>query len=593
MQSATGLIGNGSLSKATLQSHVRRILGVKQDLGLFEDPYIPDDIDPVALTQENIPLTLEAAHKSIVLLENRNSTLPLKPNSLKRIALIGPFADIFNFGDYSGQFGSYPIYNATTLRQSMSVYIKDNASSVELVSSWGSNSYDYNGQYAIPPYLLSANGTIGGLLATYYADTNFTTPVVRRIETPARDWGLYPPPGLPSNNFSATWEGMLTVPVDLDVDGFIGVAVSSNTTAKLYVDGKLVSTSPLTTTGNLLSNIPGLTFVQANATIPPAGSETFTFRKGATHRIRIEYQAYNTYQKIENQSSLNAEIVFFWNLVDQKSATQQAVELAQSADVVVLAVGAGWNSDGEGGDKAKLKLGDNQTALADAIFATGKPVVMVLEGGRPFALPEYYQNASAVLSVFFPGQQGGQAITDVLFGEFNPGGRIPLSVPVDAGQLPVFYNYKNSAKPNNYVDLTQWPQYSFGYGLSYTTFAVNKFKASSTSGSKTFKAGDTITFSVDLHNNGTMAGSYVPQVYLLQRVSSISRPVKQLVAFSRVYLDAGDSTTARMDLEVNRFLPIVNRQYEWELEKGDYTFALLEHSGHDASTNTNLTMSSV
>ena len=592
-QAATGLIGNGSLPEATLRSRVRSILGVKQALGLFSNPFIPEDIDPSALTAQNVPLTLEAAQKSIVLLENQNSTLPLKPEGLKRIALIGPFADIFNFGDYSGQFGTYPITNATTIRQAMSAYIKENASSVELVSSWGSNSWDYNGQYATPPYLLSANGTSGGLLATYFADTNFTTPLVRRIETPAQDWGLYPPPGLPNNNFSATWEGTLTVPVDVDVDGWIGVAISANTTAKLFVDGKLVSTSPMTTTGNILGNIPGFTFVQSNATEAPMGGAAFKFRRGVNHRVRIEYQAFNLYQKIENQSSLNAQIVFFWNLVDPKTAIQQAVDLARSADIVVLSVGAAWNSDGEGGDKAKLGLGDNQTALVDAIFATGKPVVMTLEGGRPFALPEYYNKSAAVLSTFFPGQQGGQAISDVLFGKFSPGGRIPLSVPVNVGQLPVFYNYKNSAKPNNYVDLTQWPQYSFGYGLSYTTFEVGHFKASSTSGSSTFKAGDTITFSVDVHNNGTLSGSYVAQVYLLQRVSSISRPVKQLVAFNRVYLDAGSSTTATMDLEVNRFLPILNRQYEWELEKGDYTFALLEHSGHDADTTTNVTMTSV
>jgi PA14 domain/Glycosyl hydrolase family 3 C-terminal domain len=296
------------------------MLGVKYDLGLFKNRFIPDDVDSEAITQSHVPLALEAAQKAMVLLENNNSTLPLKPkeNSMKQIALIGPYADTFNFGDYSGQFGGYPVAHATTIRQAVSRYLAENASSTQLVTSWGANSWTYNGQYNIPPYLLSTpNGTTGGLLATYYADTDFTDRRFQKLETPSLDWGLYPPEGLPSNNFSVTWEGKVTVPVDADVDGWFGVAVYANTTAKLYIDGKLLVQAEKTTSGNILSNIPGLSYSMTNGTQAPPGSVPFAFQKGAVHQIRLEYQAWNYVQKFENVNSLNAQIILFWNLVDR------------------------------------------------------------------------------------------------------------------------------------------------------------------------------------------------------------------------------------------------------------------------------------
>ncbi|KAF7331116.1 Glycoside hydrolase family 3 protein [Mycena venus] len=541
------------------------------------------------------PLTLDAAHRSIVLLENRDATLPIKPaeQNIKSIALIGPFSDILNYGDYSGPWGAYPTANSSTIRQAMTAHLAATAPDVSLVSSWGSNTWLYNGQYNIPGYLLSADGVPGGLRATYYADTNFTHAVFTTQETPNRDWGIYPPVGLPSNNFSAVWEGELEVPVDRDVQGWIGVGVNANTTARLFVDDKLVSESPLTLSGNIIGNIESLSYDITNGTFPPPGSSAFTFTKGATHKIRVEFQAWNYVQKFENVNSVNAQIELFWNLVDTTDPVGQAVDVAKNADLVVLAVGANWNSDAESGDRATLNLSANQTVLADAIFALGKPVVIVLQGGRPFAIPKYYSQAAAVLDAFFPGQSGGQAISDVLFGLFNPGGRVPLSVPYDVGTLPVYYNYKFTAHAKNYTDIFSFPSYSFGYGKSYSTFAISGFNATSTHGVHTFSAGDTINFRATIKNEGPLAGSYVPQVYLLVRVSTVTRPLQQLVAFDRVYLEVGESTTVVMPLEVNRYLPIVNRRYEWELEKGDYTFALMERSGVDADKSMNLTMTCV
>lgn len=383
------------------------------------------------------------------------------------------------------------------------------------------------------------------------------------------------------------------MPVDGEVNGWLGVAVSANTMAKLYVDDELIQYTPMTRTGNIQSNIPGIAFTHANSTLPPAGSAPFTFVPGARHKIRLEYQVYNLFQKFENVNSVNAEIELFWNLVDTSNSIQKAVDIASDADVIILAVGANWDSDGEGGDRSTLSLSANQTQLAEAIFDLGKPVIMVLQGGRPFAIPEFYDKSAAVINAYFPGQSEGQAISDVLFGKMNPGGRIPVSVPRHVGTLPVFYHYKATARFRYYADDNWAPLYSFGYGLSYTTFELSSFSARSSSGEASFKAGDTVTFEVDVKNNGTLEGSYVAQVYLLARVSSITQPVKQLMAFQRVYLEAGETRTVRMELEVDRYLPILNREWEWELEKGEYTFALLENSAFDADRSTNVTLSCV
>lgn len=604
------LVANGSLELSTLQSRVQSVLGVKWDLGLFDDPFVSTATDPAQIVNSNRNLTLEAAQKSIVLLENRNSTLPLRPKeqSITNIALVGPFSDILNYGDYSGQWGEYPANSAKTVREAILSYSQDPDASFNLVYSWGSNTWEYNAQHVIPPYLLSApNGTVGGLQATYFADTNFSEPLVTKLETPALDWGLYPPPGLPSNNFSAIWEGTLTSPVDVDVDGWIGVAVGANSTYKLYVDGELITSQgfPLTAESNILGNIQQFTYTQANSTLPPEGSAPFTFRKGETYDIRVEFQAFNLYKKIENVVSLNSQLLLFWNLVSSNPANDaisQAVSVADSADVVILAVGAAWNSDGESGDRATLGLAPSQDALAKAIYALGKPVVLVLQGGRPFAIPDYYNQSAAVLSAWFPGQSGGQAIADVLFGSVNPGGRLPVSVPKHVGQVPINYNYKSLGRKIKYLDLDSQPAYPFGYGLSYTDFQVSGFEASSApagakhnnpSSQSTFTSGDIINFSVSVKNNGTADGSYVAQVYVLGRTSSIVQPVKQLVAFQRVYLGAGEETTVSMDLDVDRYLTIINRWDEWELEKGEYTFALLEHGGDAADTGMNITMKSV
>lgn len=148
---------------------------------------------------------------------------------------------------------------------------------------------------------------------------------------PNRDWGLWPPNGLPDSNFSVIWEGLLTVPVDTEVEGWLGVAVSPNSTAKLWVDGVMVQYTEMSTESTIQSNIPGLDFTSKHSRDAPAGGATFRFEKGAVHRVRLEYQAYNLYEKAVNVQSVNSEIQLFWNLVDRRgeeASIQQVIKFS-------------------------------------------------------------------------------------------------------------------------------------------------------------------------------------------------------------------------------------------------------------------------
>lgn len=179
-----------------------------------------------------------------------------------------------------------------------------------------------------------------------------------------------------------------------------------------------------------------------------------------------------------------------------------------------------------------------------------------------------------------------------MFGLFNPGGRLPLSIPSSVGSLPSFYNYRFGAHKILYLDGPSYPLYTFGYGLSYTNFTRSDFTAVSSRNDMTFSANDTIIFSLKVANTGPMAGSDVPQVYLQRRISSIVQPMRQMVAFQRVYLDAGEERTIEMTLDPSRFLLLYTREKTWEVEKGEYTFAL-STSDHLADTTVNVTLTAV
>ncbi len=267
---------------------------------------------------------------------------------------------------------------------------------------------------------------------------------------------------------------------------------------------------------------------------------------------------------IQRADDLDCEIVYAQGCGVRDTSTDgfaAAVAAARHADVAILVVGdkGGLSNDstsGEARDRAVLDLPGVQADLVKAVYETGTPVVLVLINGRPITLGWMAEKIPAILECWFPSEAGAAAIKEVLFGDANPGGKLPISFPRAVGQIPVFYSHRPSGGrsnwKNDYVETPTSPLYPFGYGLSYTTFALANLNVSATA-----QANETFTVQVDVTNTGTRAGDEVVQVYTHQLVSGITRPLKELKAFQRVQLEPGQTRTVTFTLPVN-LLAFVN-----------------------------------
>ncbi|MBN6029043.1 beta-glucosidase BglX [Pantoea ananatis] len=253
----------------------------------------------------------------------------------------------------------------------------------------------------------------------------------------------------------------------------------------------------------------------------------------------------------------------------------EAVEKAKQADVIVAAVGEAQGMAHEASSRSNLMIPPSQQKLLAALKATGKPLVIVLMNGRPLTLVDEDRMADAMLETWFSGTEGGNAIADVLFGDYNPSGKLPMSFPRSVGQIPIYYNHLptgrpyNFAKPNKYTshyyDAENGPLYPFGYGLSYTTFTVSPVTLSS----ETMAHNGSIEASVTITNSGKVDGATVVQLYLNDPVASISRPVKELHGFKRIMLKAGESQQVTFKIDVDA-LKFWNQQMKHVAEPGKF-----------------------
>jgi len=254
---------------------------------------------------------------------------------------------------------------------------------------------------------------------------------------------------------------------------------------------------------------------------------------------------------------------------------KEAVQVAQAADVVVAVVGESQGMSGEAAARADIGLPGQQLALLKALKATGKPLVLVLMNGRPLALPWENQHADAILETWFAGTQAGHAIADVLFGDYNPSGKITATFPVAVGQEPIYYNHKSTGRPyggvkldkykSRYLDVPNDPLYPFGFGLSYTIFTYGK----PTLSKATIGPAETLTVSVTVQNTGPVDGEEVAQLYLRDLVGSISRPVSELKGFQKIMLKKGESRTLTFRLAPDA-LKFYNNDLKFAAEPGDF-----------------------
>ncbi|WP_229755251.1 glycoside hydrolase family 3 N-terminal domain-containing protein [Hymenobacter cavernae] len=256
-----------------------------------------------------------------------------------------------------------------------------------------------------------------------------------------------------------------------------------------------------------------------------------------------------------------------------------AVEAAKQADVVVLTVGETWDMTGEAKSRADIHLPGVQEELFNALKATGKPVVAVMLAGRPLIFNNIADRAEAILYAWWPGSEGGNALADVLYGDYNPAGKLPSSFPRAVGQIPVAYTQYSTGRPvtmpgqikykSAYIDVPNTPRYAFGYGLSYTTFRYSDLKLSS----PTMTAAESIQVQFTLTNTGNVAGEEVTQLYLHDPIASTVRPLKELKDFQKVMLKPGESKTITFTIDKEK-LAFYNQKLEWVAEPGDFNLML-------------------
>lgn len=275
--------------------------------------------------------------------------------------------------------------------------------------------------------------------------------------------------------------------------------------------------------------------------------------------------------RLTEQGNWNEDEVILAKPEENLERIKQAVQVAKGADAIVLAIGGSSALHREAwaknhlGDSATLDLTNQQNELAQAMFALCKPVVVVLINGQPLSIPQVVAKANGMIEGWYLGQEGGTALADVLFGDANPGGKLPVTVARSIGQLPMFYNQKPSAHRGYHFDSAE-PLFPFGFGLSYTKFEIGEPKLSSTR----IGVDGTVKVSVDVRNTGAVAGDEVVQVYVRDVASSITRPVKELKAFRRVSLQPGASTTVEFTLARPAFA-FWNEAMKYEVEPGEFS----------------------
>jgi beta-glucosidase len=310
--------------------------------------------------------------------------------------------------------------------------------------------------------------------------------------------------------------------------------------------------------GHLLplnKNLKRITLIGPNALVVQTGDYT-------GHQASLDTPEYGIAEQVKEIASRYTQVSFMYG---KNIDIDNAIDLATNSNVVILALGENSQLSGEGHDRSNLDLPENQEQLLEAVVATGVPVVLVLENGRPLTIPWAAKHVRAILEAWYPGEFGGRAIAETLFGNNNPAGRLSISFPKNVGQLPVFYNHFPS-KRNRYVDGDDSPQFVFGFGLSYTTFKYDNLDVTAPSPG----SNDDVLVRFDLTNTGDREGDEVAQAYVRETTASVATPQRALKAFSRIHLKAGETKSVTLHIKRSD-LAVWGANEEWSVEPGEFT----------------------
>jgi beta-glucosidase len=535
-------VNRGLLTEADIDIAVKRIFTARFKLGMFD----PDEMVSYAqipyfvnCSDYNNTLARKAAQESIVLLKNDKNTLPLKKD-IKTIAVIGPNAD--NFESLIGNYNGIPRNPVTVLKGITNKLSPD----ARIIYAEGSDLADGIHNLTVIPsrYLQTADG-IQGATGEYYPNRELKgEPSFTRIDDNIDFyWENFSPRyELPDANFGVKWTTLLVPPVT----GSFAIGGWGSSDYEVWLDGQKFFTS-------------------SNDHHAFHTEKQINLEAGKKYKIEVFY----------HNLAGDADMKLLWAM-PRPDMTARAVEAAKQADAVVLVLGLSQRLEGEempikiegfsGGDRTNLNLPAAQEKLFDAVASTGKPVIVVLTNGGALSVNLVQEKAAAILLAGYGGQQGGNAVADVLFGDYNPAGRLPVTYYKSVDQIPDFENYDMKGK--TYRFFTQEPLYPFGYGLSYTNFTYSNLVIPEKA-----VAGDTVIIKVTVTNSGKVAGDEVVQLYLTDEKATTPRPIRQLEGFTRITLKPGESREVEFNLEPRQF-SIINSKDKRVIEPGFFTISV-------------------
>ncbi len=489
---------DGTIPDSLIDRAVRRVLRLKFELGLFDQP-IPDPDSAVATIDRPARQrwATQVAATSMVLLHNAHDLLPLAP-AMQRIAVIGEDAEEARLGGYSRQ-GHGTINIVEGFRR------QGDGRRVSYTPGPGRSSEVWTG--------VPATAFDGGLRTDVFDNPSLEgTPRDSRVDQRIdAHWTFNGPArGVRTDWYGVRWSGTLRVPADRARH----LAIEGDDGYRLWVDDSLV-----------LDHWEPVSYHTREVPV--------TLAAGSRHAIRLEY----------HESSGEGRMRLMWDDSDASDDEQRiadAVSLARQNDVAVVTVGV---EEGEFRDRSSLALPGRQEELIRRVAATGTPVVVVIIGGSPVTMP-WLEQVGAVLMAWYPGDYGGDAVAKVLDGQADPGGRLPITFPMAEGQLPLWYGHKPTGRGNDYLDLTGRPLFPFGFGMSYGRYRYDALRITP----DTIGPADSAVVTFRVTNVGEHRGREVPQLYLHDELTSVAQPVLALRHWAVLDLDPGASREVRFVL---------------------------------------------
>jgi beta-glucosidase len=532
------------VSRADIDSAAYRILRARIRLGLFDDPDLNpyNKISPsVAGSEKHQQLALEAARQSIVLLKNKDNALPLNSSKIKSIAVVGINAGTNEFGDYSGVPANIPVSILQGIQNKLGDKIKI------VYAPWKSAADGME--------IISKTNFPEGLTTEYFPNMKLEgSPKIRKEEWINYDPANQPPdPFIPQNPMSIRWTGKLRP----SVSGYYTFSFTSSDGCRLFIDNqKLVDSWK---TRSIATDSVGL-YLEA----------------GKDYKLTAEY--------FDNRDYAIARLQ--WRVPESGSKKRidlfgEAGNAVRMCEKVIAVLGINKLIEREGQDRYNIHLPEDQMEFIREIYKINPNIVVVLVAGSSLAINWLDENIPAIVNAWYPGEQGGAAVADVLFGDYNPGGRLPVTYYKSLDDLPPFNDY-DITKGRTYQYFTGKPLYPFGYGLSYTTFAYKNLNIS--------ENGKNVHVSFEVKNIGSMTGDEVSQVYVTLPETGVVMPVKELKGFQRNTIKKGETKKVEIEIQKKLLRYWDDNRGEFVVPEGTYKF-MIGSSSADIRLSGELTLS--